>query len=141
MQIKLKDAPLLHQFLKRLFEFDSRMDVRFDIGEELFIEGRCGCQAKDCATVYLRRNKQWDENILGSYIIELSKGTIILHFDDDGYFELEALCYTNYPYKYEIQRVLNNDFSAPRASELKLLEEYFADLENKDLNIFVIDDI
>ena len=136
--IQLKQAPILHQFLQRLFAFDE-IEMRFDIGEELLIESRCECTDKDCATVYLKRVKEWDKKMQGSRLINTTKGLIILHFYEDGYFEVEALCYKKYPYKQEIQRVLKGDFSSPRASELKLLEEYFSDLKEKKMGEVIID--
>ena len=49
--IQLKQVPILHQFLQRLYALD-RIEIHFDMSEELLIESRCECTDKDCATVY-----------------------------------------------------------------------------------------
>ena len=113
--------------------------MQFDMGEELMIKGRCMCKEKDCATVYLKRSKEWKPELLGSYLITTSKGIVILHFSKNGSLEIEALNYELYPYKYEIQRVLKGDYSPPNALEILLLEDYFLSLEKSQMQTIVID--
>lgn len=137
--IFLKDAPILCTFIKRLFAFDKRYVMQYDICKDLQISSMWRCGDIDCATVMLKRKKDWDEEIKDSNIINTNKGFIVVHFLDNGWFELEALMYEKYPYRDEIKRVLNGDFSPPRESELIELEEYFQDLNEEELNVVVID--
>ena len=138
-QIKLKQAPILYEFLKRLLEFDGRITMKFDMGEELFIRSRCMCEEEDCATVYLQRAKAWEKEIQGSFLINTSKGIVIFHFSENGLLEIESLGYKYYPYKQEIQRVLNDDFSPTKSSEVRALNNYFSTLKDKMMDVVMID--
>ena len=137
--IKLIKAPILYQFLQKLIKFDGGIELQFDMGEELMIEGRCICKEKDCATVYLKRAKEWKAEQLGSYFITTSKGIVIFHFSKNGFMEVQALNYELYPYKYEIQRVLKGDYMEPNALEILLLEDYFLSLEQLQMQTIIID--
>lgn len=140
LNIPLKDTPILCEFIKRLFKFDGSIELRFDICSELKIISVCRCGDSDCATVMLKRDKDWKDEIKDSHFINTTKGMVIVHFLDNGFFELEALMYDNYPYKQELERVFNGDFSSPNKLELDALDEYFADLITKEIHTIIIDD-
>ena len=73
ISIKLNKAPILYQFLQKLIEFDGGIEMQFDMGEELMIEGRCMCKEKDCATVYLKDPKNGSRSYLVSIPSQLQR--------------------------------------------------------------------
>lgn len=128
--IKLKEAPMFCEFFKRIIELDNTISFDFDIGEELSIEGMCRCTDQDCATVHLKRDKNWKEEILGSYILN-TPSLIILHLYENGWIEFEALNY-KYPYKSEIHRVLAGKKTYKLTkNKIAQIEKYLAQTKNK----------
>ena len=139
--IPLNKAPLLLSFIENIIKFDGQIDVQCDLANELVITRRCGCKQKDCATVYLKRNKEWDEDIVNKWsLIDTSKGLVILHFEENGYMEVESLCYNFFPYRHELKRIFDKDFSEPSQQEKNALKRYFKHLKSGNMPIITIDE-
>lgn len=107
--MKISQAPLFFQFLTQYIK-DEQVDnfENYDfLGEdELEIENICQCSDQLCSTVYLKRNKDWDNleiTWIGGYD---DRGMVIFHFLPNGRLEIEAL-EAVYPYKQELITLFN----------------------------------
>ncbi|NBK99309.1 MAG: hypothetical protein EOM50_15070 [Erysipelotrichia bacterium] len=141
MNIPLSKAPLLLSFIEQVIKFDGKISIQCDLANILFITGRCKCKQKDCATVYLKKNSEWNEDILNqSVLIDTNKGIIILHFEENGYMEVESLCYNFSPYRHELERIFSNDFTLPSKKEKGALKRYFKHLKTGNMEIIVLDE-
>ncbi len=138
--ISIQKAPLFFSFLKQIIAFDGSLEIAPELHEKLFITGQCECGQKDCATVYLRLEEEWNPQLIDVYLINTNKGLVIIHLEENGYMEVEALEYDDYPYQAEIKRVLAGDFSAPTDDEYLSLENYFKDIENEEIIKIIIDE-
>ena len=78
-----------------------------NIQNRLFLDSKCNCKQKDCATVYLKSKKPFKKESTGINIFNTNKGFFVVHILDDGFFEFEALLYKKYPYKKEIDKFFN----------------------------------
>jgi len=143
--IKITQAPIFLEFLKRFFKY-ANLELGFDIEKELFITGHCTCKEKDCATVYLKRIKPWKEEKLGVYDYNTNKGYILIHLDDNGFLEIEALCFEKYPYKQEILDLFykkpkknTNKKKSLTFENLASLTKYFNGLNNQKTITVIVD--
>ena len=98
----LNDTPIFLEFLKRFFKFVKIEFSNKYIQNKLFIYSKCNCKDKGCATVYLKSRTPWKESIQGIYFFDTNKGMFIIHVEENGFLEFEALLYEQYPYKKEI---------------------------------------
>ncbi|MBN2833073.1 MAG: hypothetical protein JXK50_07090 [Campylobacterales bacterium] len=137
--IPLSKAPLLSNFLQKIIAFSGQFDIRYNLENQLFITERCSCTQKDCATVYLKRDTPWEDDILGSYIIDTSKGLVILHLEENGRLKIESLLYNFFPYRHEIMRIFSKDFTPPSQKEKDALNRYFKDLKFGTMKTITID--
>jgi hypothetical protein len=135
----LKKAPILFSFLEGIFGFSSYLKDKTYFLNELKILDRCHCGEKDCATVYMKNKKDWDKNLLGCHeCINTNKGIIILHFQEHGLFELEALQYEKFPYRNEVVKILKKETSFV-VSERDELQSYFKGLCTEDMQTILLD--
>ena len=130
--LPLKRTPILCEFMKNIFQFSGRLNPKFDLCKNLYLIRMCGCGQQDCATLYLKSSRKWKKELEGVDILCTNKGVVLLHFEQRGYFKLEALDYVAYPYKTEIERVLRGDFSKPTQEEKEALEDYFKGLHKAE---------
>ena len=148
--IHLKETPILLEFLEKLFKFEN-IKFNFKFEDTLFLHSYCKCGDLDCATLYLKKEKPWKEEFIGHHIINTNKGMIIIHFIKEGYMQLEALGYENYPYKEEVANILKDrvsDIEIPikkrNYKEIttlgkKAIDLYFNDLEYEKMETIYVD--
>jgi len=140
-KISLSKTPIFLEFLKRFIKYKNYEDLfEFDMEKELFITGYCKCGQKDCATVYLKRIKEWEEKDHIVNLASTTKGLVLLHIEENGLMEFEALEYTKYPYKNEIKKVFKWKKSTLTPKDKEILDNYFRDLAPEKLNCITIDD-
>ena len=137
---KMCDAPVFLEFLTKLFEKLSDVDsdfknISFDLEKDFLINGYCKCKQKECATVYMQYLKKFDKEILGSHVFDSNKGCFIIHFEEDGYVEFEALGYNFFPYKTEIYNLFNTTKRRLNRKKFKSVESYFHNFKFKNINI------
>ena len=113
-------TPLLLAYIKKLLEYEN-VEIEFE-PETLQVSSYCTCGEEDCATVNLHSVKRWKKD---THDCKPQKGILFIHFEEDGWIELEALSYISYPYKDELIRVFKGDFSPPSDEEWEKLECYF----------------
>lgn len=149
----LNDTPVFLEFFKRILKFSGLQFRNRYIHKQMFLYSQCRCGQKDCATVVLKSKRPWKESIQDEvYFLNTNKGMIILHILENGFMEIEAICYEKYPYKKEIDKYLKNkmfihDFIPRQRKNLKkltkkdkqMLHKYFWNLKREKLNTVVID--
>lgn len=144
----LQSTPVLLEFLSRFFKFAGYEFRHKKLHEKLFLYSICTCGQKDCATVSLKSKKPFKDKIQGSQVITTNKGFFIAHILKDGYFELEALCYEDFPYKKEIDsffvkpRKVDKKYPPTQRKSRKLstknkikLDKYFKNLKVSKPNV------
>ncbi|WWW10770.1 hypothetical protein V7P26_07030 [Arcobacter cryaerophilus gv. pseudocryaerophilus] len=125
-----------------------------NIQNRLFLDSKCNCGQKDCATVYLKSKKPFKKESKRINIFNTNKGFFVVHILDDGFFEFEALLYKKYPYKKEIDKFFNKnrkiDKKIPKIKtkvkeisdkNMKKIDDYFKDLEFLEPNIIDLGEI
>ena len=125
-----------------------------NIQNRLFLDSKCNCGQKDCATVYLKSKKPFKKESKRINIFNTNKGFFVVHILDDGFFEFEALLYKKYPYKNEIDKFFNKkrkiDKKLPKIrtkvkkisdKNMKKIDDYFKDLEFLKPNIIDLGEI
>ena len=137
--VRISDTPIFFTFFKRFLAFTGELEFAFDMENEFFLQGYCKCEQKDCATVYLKRTKNWKKKNLGSYLYNTNRGMVIVHLLDDGALEFEALEY-EFPYKREVEYAFAGTFKAASAVELKALDDYFDGLERMEISRIKVDE-
>lgn len=115
--IKLKEAPIFYEFFKRTIEYQDIFEFKFDIGEEFEIIGFLG-------QVSLKRVKPWNNEIIGSYVLNAPNITI-LTFRENGVLELDVIG-ENLPYASEMKRLyIGKKVKKMSTAKTKKLDEYF----------------
>ena len=94
----------------------------------------------------MKRSKPWAEDLEGAYVFDTNKGIILIHLQENGYLEIEALLYDKYPYKQEI---LDLFYKKPKKNinrkkslsfeNLASLDNYFNGLIDKDICTVILD--
>ena len=137
--ILLSQAPLTQEFLIRLVAFENQpMLNQLDFNDPtLSIESICSCRDPQCASIYLRRTKPWEDDI--TYSIFTSKGVIILGFLENGGLDIQALMYDRFPYKKELTRIANSVITPSSIEEKQALDAYFDDLLHASNATVVVD--
>ena len=143
----LNNTPIFLEFLKRFFKFVKIEFSNKYIQNKLFIYSKCNCKDKGCATVYLKSRTPWKESVQGIYIFDTNKGMFIIHVEENGFLEFEALLYEQYPYKKEIdtflkyEKAIHDSFPRQKKSiksltkkNKQMLHKYFRNLEHKHMN-------
>lgn len=148
--IHLKETPILLEFLEKLFKFEN-IGFNFKFEDTLFLHSHCKCGDLDCATVNLKKVKPWKEEFIGHTMVNTNKGMIIIHFLENGYMQIEALGYENYPYREELENILKDrvsDIEIPIKKKnykeittfgKKAIDLYFKDLEFKKMQTVFVD--
>jgi hypothetical protein len=150
----LNKTPIFLEFLKRFMDKAGYVFKDENIQNRLFLDSKCNCKQKDCATVYLKSKKPFKKESSRINIFNTNKGYIIVHILDDGFFEFEALLYKKYPYKKEIDKFFNKnrkiDKKLPKIKtkvkkisdkNMKKIDDYFKDLEFLEPNIIDLGEI
>jgi hypothetical protein len=144
----IKETPIFFEFLRRFLQV-SGIEIEDEFLEKtLFLHSKCNCGQKDCGTVYLKMKKPLKKELENIFIFDTNKGYFLIHKEDKGYFEFEALQYEKFPYKKEIdnffnkKRKINDKFPKELKNsdgitekEIKKLDKYFSDLEFREPNI------
>lgn len=144
----IKETPIFFEFLRKFFQI-ARIKIGDNFLEKtLFLHSKCNCGQKDCGTVYLKMKKPLKKELENIFIFDTNKGYFLIHKEDKGYFEFEALQYEKFPYKKEIdnffnkKRKINDKFPKKLKNsdgitekEIKKLDKYFIDLEFREPNI------
>lgn len=150
----LNKTPIFLEFLKRFMDKAGYVFEDENIQNRLFLDSKCNCKQKDCATVYLKSKKPFKEESTGINIFNTNKGFFVVHILDDGFFEFEALLYKKYPYKKEIDKFFDKkrkiDKKLPKIKSnikqisdknMKKIDDYFKDLEFLEPNIIDLGEI
>ena len=150
----LNDTPIFLEFLKRFCKFAGYEFKTININNKLFLHSKCNCGQKNCATVYLKSEVLFKEEIQGVRIIETNKGFFFVHILEDNYFEFEALLYEKFPYKNEIDKYFHkkrkiNEILPIKRKEIKKLSKndkqnlhkYFKGLEFRKPNIIDLGEV
>ena len=150
----LNKTPIFLEFLKRFMSKAGYVFKDENIQNRLFLDSKCNCGQKDCATVYLKSKKPFKEDATGINIFNTNKGFFVVNILDDGFFEFEALLYKKYPYKKEIDKFFNKnrkiDKKLPKIKtkvkkisdkNMKKIDDYFKDLEFLEPNIIDLGEI
>ena len=139
-RLSLTQTPIFFEFLKRYIKFMGYKNIfDFDMEKELFLTGYCRCKQKDCATVYLKRIQEWEEEYQTVNIVSTKKGIILIHIEENGFMEFEALEYKKYPYQTEIIKVFQGKKSTLTQKDILKLDQYFDNLELECMNTIVVD--
>lgn len=139
ISIPLPKAPMCFSFIKRITDFSGFLSISEEVLETMYITSMCQCGDNDCGTFTLKRNEEWGGELPDSYIIDTSKGVVIIHLLKNGYMEIEAIMYDHFPYKPELKRVLQGNFKAPSKKECAQLDAYFSDIAPGDMKTIVVD--
>ena len=139
ISIPLNKAPMCFSFLQRITDFSGSLSISEEVLAEMYIIDMCQCGDKDCGTFTLKRNKEWKVKVPNAYIIDTSKGVVIIHLLKQGYMEVEAIMYDDFPYKSELKRVLKGNFKTPSKKEYAHLNAYFSDIAPRDMQTIVVD--
>lgn len=144
----LNDTPIFLEFLNKFLDLAGFEFKNKKIENRLFLHSKCNCGDENCATVYLKSKKLFKKNDEGVYIIETNKGFFYVHILKDGFFEFEALRYTGFPYKEEVDKFflenkkINTKIPLEKKELLELsmkskeeIDKYFKDLEFLEPNI------
>ena len=150
----LNKTPIFLEFLKRFMSKAGYVFKDENIQNRLFLDSKCNCGQKDCATVYLKSKKPFKKESKRINIFNTNKGFFVVHILDDGFFEFEALLYKKYPYKKEIDKFFNKnrkiDKKLPKIKtkvkeisdkNMKKIDDYFKDLEFLEPNIIDLGEI
>ena len=150
----LNKTPIFLEFLKRFMNKAGYVFKDEIIQNRLFLNSKCNCGQKDCATVYLKSKKPFKKESKRINIFNTNKGFFVVHILDDGFFEFEALLYKKYPYKKEIDKFFNKkrkiDKKLPKIKtkvkeisdkNMKKIDDYFKDLEFLEPNIIDLGEI
>lgn len=150
----LNKTPIFLEFLKRFMSKAGYVFKDENIQNRLFLDSKCNCGQKDCATVYLKSKKPFKKESKRINIFNTNKGFFVVHILDDGFFEFEALLYKKYPYKKEIDKFFNKnrkiDKKIPKIKtkvkeisdkNMKKIDDYFKDLEFLEPNIIDLGEI
>jgi len=107
----LNNTPIFFEFFKRTMNlFDDKPKLSNKLENEFFISGKCNCNQRDCATVYLKRRKnykKWKEDEYGN-CLDTYKGFVTINLYEKYFLEVESIDYKVFPYKYEINRLFKN---------------------------------
>lgn len=102
----LNEAPIFLEFFKKtmnLIEDKPKISRKFE--NEFYIAGKCNCNQSDCATVILRRKKEWSKKDGYGAQLNTFKGYVNINLLDNGYLEVECTAYKEFPHKYEINKL------------------------------------
>lgn len=127
----LNKTPIFLEFLKKtLNSIDHELNLLKNLENEFFIVGRCNCNQSDCATVYLKRRKNWKLWREDDYYDSLHtyKGYVNINLYAKNYLEIESIVYKDYPYKYEINKLFGKKKNINKSSKK------FKKLTKKDKN-------
>lgn len=136
--IPITKTPILLNFLQNLIALDKTLPFTEEIINDLYITGRCTCNDSECATVDFKRELSWDGEVPTEYFANTTKGLIIFHLLQNGYMEMEAIMYDKYPYRNEIIRAFNSDFSKPSKKETLQLKKYFENVALEELPTVIV---
>lgn len=100
----LNETPIFREFLIKIIDDEKIENFNFNIDDELSIEMICKCGDELCSTVYLKRDRAWDDEnqTIICRLYEDQRGLVIFHFTPNGKLEIEALD-ALFPYKAELE--------------------------------------
>lgn len=150
----LKETPIFLEFLNKFLELAGYEFKNKKIEDRLFLHSKCNCGQDDCATVYLKSKKLFKKTDQDVQIFETNKGYFFVHILENGYFQFEALLYTAFPYKNEIDKFFlenrkinekipleKKDFFELSKESKENLDKYFNNFEFKVPNIIDLGEI
>ena len=82
----LNKTPIFLEFLKRFMSKAGYVFKDENIQNRLFLDSKCNCGQKDCATVYLKSKKPFKKESKRINIFNTNKGFFVVHILDDGFF-------------------------------------------------------
>lgn len=139
--ISLLKAPLLSQFIHKLFSFAyqcNQMPVfkYLKWQKEISITGI----SDDCTKVYLKKSKYLPRKFIdrSPFIINTNQGIFLLHSKARGVMVMEALCYNNFPYKTEAKHLLRSNIYLSNLKELIAIKKYFHNLKLEEIKMIVV---
>jgi len=144
-QHTLDSYPILHNFLAQLYKLCDVYvtDDMLEYIKDDYINQYCRCSDKTCSTVYICSDRipvfeDGEQVYIEAY--NSNKGLIVLHFYDNGDIEIEALEYSEYPFKDEVKYVFNNKaYDCSQEKAKNIVDNYFSNINKKELSTIIVD--
>ena len=132
MTYYVKNSPIFHRYLASILlkvglAEGSLSNIMGQVGEYILLN-RCTCGDETCCTVRMRSDSLIGKD--GAFAFPFNIAWIIINFYKDGGFEVESLAdraESNFPFKQEIQTVLNGGTLEYDGSHAEEVVEEFMD--------------